>query len=68
MSGRATSATRQPPPAPPIKYLEAGSRLFNSAAERLSSSSSWPAKYLAGRRYAIVTSSNRTSRRRSTLT
>ncbi len=28
----ATSATRKPPPAPPIKYLEAGSRLFNSAS------------------------------------
>ena len=26
-----SSATRQPPPAPPIKYLEAGARLFNSA-------------------------------------
>ena len=26
----ATSATRQAPPAPPIKYLEAGSQLFNS--------------------------------------
>ena len=25
-----SSATRQPPPAPPIKYLEAGSQLFNS--------------------------------------
>ena len=29
-----SSATRQPPPAPPIKYLEAGARLFNSADER----------------------------------
>ena len=27
------SATRQPPPAPPIKYLEAGARLFNSAVD-----------------------------------
>ena len=25
-----SSATRQPPPAPPIKYLETGARLFNS--------------------------------------
>ncbi len=28
----ATSATRQPPPVAPIKYLETGSRLFNSAS------------------------------------
>ena len=38
----ATSATRKPPPVAPIKYLEAGSRLFNSASPGEQSSSSWP--------------------------
>jgi len=28
-----SSATRQPPPVPPIKYLEAGARLYNSAQD-----------------------------------
>ena len=35
-----STATRQPPPAPPIKYLEAGARLFNSAQTLLKSN--WP--------------------------
>ncbi len=42
----ATSATRQPPPAPPIKYLEAGSRLFNSATDGDKDQIEKAAKYL----------------------
>ena len=42
----ATSATRQSPPAPPIKYLEAGSRLFNTANPGDAAQLELAAKYL----------------------
>jgi len=43
-SASPAKATRQPPPAPPIKYLEAGARLFNAA--QTSTQLDLAAKYL----------------------
>ena len=65
-SASPSKATRQPPPAPPIKYLEAGARLFNAA--QTSAQLDLAAKYLGGRGHVTAISSSPINRPRSTPT